>query len=179
MADKNHVTVCLVFFLSLTRSESFHSCIVVTSFEWVTWPIDFWILIKPHGTISQMHWRQQENKFSSSPPSSNNSTLLVENGDRGEKGAIKIADCQRKRKRLGWTRKHARHVKALGPFVLILSNADFLWVAEVAKSASVCLCVVCICVCQCIQYVCVGECLDCLSTREVKPGWHLLHCVCC
>lgn len=35
-------------------------------------------------------------------------------------------------------REHAHHVKALGPFVLILSNADFLWVAEVAKSASAC-----------------------------------------
>ncbi len=26
--------------------------------------------------------------------------------------------------------------------------------------------------------MCVCVCLDCLSTREVKPGWHLLHCVC-
>lgn len=83
-------------------------------------------------------------------------------------------------------RKHARHVKALGPFVLILSNAHFLWVAEVAKSASVCVCGVCVCVgvcicvtvCMYIQYVCMCMCLDCLSTREVKPGWHLLRCVC-
>lgn len=94
-----------------------------------------------------------------------------------EEEAIKIADCQRKKKRLGWMRKHAHHVKALGPFVLILSNADFLWVAEVAKSARVCVSVrmyvytICMCVCLCV-------CLDCLSTREVKPGWHLLHCVC-
>ena len=84
--------------------------------------------------------------------------LVVKNGDRGEKGAVKIADCQRKRKRLGRTRKHARHVKALGPFVLILSNADFLWVAEVAKRASVrscvnvymCVSVYAVCVCMCV-----------------------------
>lgn len=50
---------------------------------------------------------------------------------------MKSADRQRKKKRLGWMRKHAHHDKALGPFVLILSNADFLWVAEFAKSASV------------------------------------------
>lgn len=45
--------------------------------------------------------------------------------------------------------EHACLVKALGPFVLILNNADFLWVAEVAKIACVCLCV-CICVSECI-----------------------------
>lgn len=75
------------------------------------------------------------------PCSSKNGTMLVEikarTGQR-EKEAVKIADCRRKRKRLGWMREHAHHVKALGPFVLILSNADFLWVAEVAKSASAC-----------------------------------------
>lgn len=78
--------------------------------------------------------------------------------------------------------KHSRLVKALSPFVLILSNADFLWVAEVAKTASVsgrvCVCV-CVSECMRIAYVCMYVCLDCLSTREVKPGWHLLHCVCC
>lgn len=77
--------------------------------------------------------------------------MLVENEGQtgGENEAIKIADCQRKKKRLGWMGKHACHVKALGPFVLILSNADFLWVAEDAKSASVCVCVytsVCMCI---------------------------------
>lgn len=51
--------------------------------------------------------------------------------------------------------KHARHVKALGPFVLILSNADFLWVAEVAKSASLyvsvrCMYVYTVCACVCV-----------------------------
>lgn len=67
-------------------------------------------------------------------------------------------DCrlQEEENRLGWMGKHARHVKALGPFVLILSNADFLWVAEVAKSArvyvSVYVCVysMCACVCVCV-----------------------------
>ena len=73
-----------------------------------------------------------------------------------EKEAIKIADCQRKKKRLGWMRKHAHHVKALGPFVLILSNADFLWVAEVAKSGRVC---VCACVCVYNMHVCVFLCV--------------------
>lgn len=76
-------------------------------------------------------------------------------GDRGENEAMKIAGCQRKKK-LGWMGKHARHTKALGPSVLILSNADFLWVREVAKSASSCVCVsvnVCVynmCVCICV-----------------------------
>lgn len=76
----------------------------------------------------------------------------------GEKEAVKIAGCQRKKKRLGWMRKHARHVKALGPFVLILSNADFLWVAEVAKSASVCA-YVCVCHCTYVYTICARVCV--------------------
>lgn len=65
-------------------------------------------------------------------------------------------------------KEHSHHVKALEPFVLIQGNADFLWVAEVAKHASLCMRVF-------IQYLCV--CLGCFSTHEVKPGWHALDCV--
>lgn len=60
-------------------------------------------------------------------------------------------------------RKHARHVKALGPFVLILSNAHFLWVAEVAKSASVCVCGVWMWVCVSVSlYVCIYNMCVCV-----------------
>lgn len=113
--------------------------------------MDFWILIKPHGTT--LKYIDVNKKTSLALPSfiQQQHYASWERGrDRGEKEAIKIADCQRKKKRLGWMRKHAHHVKALGPFVLILSNADFLWVAEVAKSASVCQCI-----CMCIQHVCM------------------------
>lgn len=98
--------------------------------------------INPMGQILQIQWRQQE---SFAFP------FFIQQQDcqLKKKESIKILEYQRKEKRLGWMEEHACLVKALGPFVLILSNADFLWVAEVAKIACVCLCV-CICVSECI-----------------------------
>lgn len=60
-------------------------------------------------------------------------------------------------------RKHECLSNPADLFVLILNNADFLWAAKVAKTASLCT--------ECV-YVCG---FGCLSTSEVKPGWLLLH----
>jgi len=57
----------------------------------------------------------------------------------------------RERNRLGWMGKHSRLVRAVGSFVLILNNADFLWVTATAKAVSVSVYIECMSQCVCVR----------------------------
>lgn len=142
MVDKNHVALGFFFFFFFSILFDLWAYIVLRDFVWISWPVDICNGNKPHGT-------NFTNTMTSTRKFAFPFFIQQQDCQLKKKESIKILECQRKEKRLGWMEEHACLVKALGPFVLILSNADFLWVAEVAKIACVCLCV-CICVSECI-----------------------------